>query len=270
MLRATLLLLVLSLAACAPWGGDDDDLADDDDLFSDDDDATADDDDATADDDDATSDPVAPVYAEDEAWFALTPGNAWIYTETVATVPDATVDDVFVRVGRRVLASSLPGSWSPELVGLEVIVDRVFGDDEVHWVGLSGTGVAVWLGSEVQSGFETDVIEGDGGTILRREASLDDLADATFSAAWMLADEAATDVEAIATGEAPYTYEAGPEEGVDCLETTLERNGSGVGFQYWKPEWGLLGMSVEVSSGGRTWEITACSACPVGSGLPSP
>ncbi len=63
MLRATLLLLVLSLAACAPWGGDDDDLADDDDLFSDDDDATADDDDATADDDDATSDPVAPVYA---------------------------------------------------------------------------------------------------------------------------------------------------------------------------------------------------------------
>lgn len=271
-MRSSLLALsLLLLGGCPGWtGGDDDDfVSDDDDLISNDDDAS-DDDDSTTDDDDSTSDPQAPVYAEDEVWFALSPGNTWVYTETVSTVPNPTIDDVTVRVGRRVLGSALPGDWSPELVGLELIVDRVFGEDEVHWVGLSGTGEAVWLGSEFTSGFETEIVQGDGGTILHQASSLDDLNGETFDAGWLLADEGATDLESTANGEAPYTYTNGPKEGIDCLETELARNGSFAGLQYWKPEWGLLGMSVELSAGGRTWEIRACSVCPPSSGLPSP
>ena len=271
-----ILLLALSLllsVGCPGWThGDDDDLTSDDDDFGvDDDDAsTGDDDDSSGDDDDSTSTPEAPVYAEDEAWFALSPGNTWIYTEVVATAPTPTTDDVTVTVGRRVLGSTLPGSWSPEWVGLELIVDRVFGQDEVHWVGLSGTGEAIWLGSEFTSGFETEIVEGDGGTILRRAASLDALNGEVFDAGWLLADEGTTDLESTANGEAPYTYDNGPKEGTDCLETELNRNGSFAGLQYWKPEWGLLGMSVELSAGGRTWEIQACSVCPPSSGLPAP
>jgi len=269
MLDRALLLCSLLLAGC-PAVFDDDDLGDDDDLFGDDDDATANDDDATGDDDDSTSDPTAPIYDDEEAWFALVPGSAWRYVETVAAVPDPITDDVELSIGRRISANTLPGGWSAELAGLEVIVDRLFGDDEVHWIGLSGTGVAIWLGSEVSSGFETEVIEGDGAVILRRAAGPDDLIDEAFDAAWFLPDEGATDVETIANGLAPFVYDAGPTEGVDCLETEVQRNGSFAGFQYWQPVWGLLGMSVELSAGGVTWEIEACSTCPPSSGLPQP
>ena len=57
--RLLLLLLALSVAACTPNLGNDDDDAtgDDDDATGDDDDATGDDDDATGDDDDSTTDP---------------------------------------------------------------------------------------------------------------------------------------------------------------------------------------------------------------------
>ena len=273
MRTAFLATALILLPGCPTWSGDDDDstAADDDDLFGgDDDDATGDDDDDAGDDDDATSDPGAPEYAEDEQWFALVPGSSWRYLETTAAVPNPIEDDVLVTVVRRIPATDLPGDFSPELSALEVSVDRVFGDDEVHWLALSGTGTVVWLGSELTSGFETETIEGDGGVVLRQVDVLDDLAGEEFDAAWLLADEGATSLDVIANGEAPYVYSAGPVEGIDCLETELDRGGSAAGLQYFKPGWGLLGMEVELSSGGRTWEIEACSVCPPESGLPAP
>ncbi|MCO4772292.1 MAG: hypothetical protein KDA24_19820 [Deltaproteobacteria bacterium] len=254
-------LALLLFTGCPTWGGDDDD-----DATSDDDDSTAADDD----DDDATSDPAAPIYADEEAWFALAPGNTWRYSEVTAAVPDPIQDDLLVTVVRRLPATELAGDFSPELAALEVSIDRVFGDDETHWLGLSGTGTVVWLGTEVISGFETELIEGDGGVILRRSLSLDDLTDEEFDAAWLLADDGPTSVDSVATGEAPFLYAAGPAEGIDCLETQLERGGAPVGLQYFKPEWGLLGMEIELGSGGRSWEIEACSVCPPESGLAAP
>ncbi len=274
-MRSLLLLLLAGvLTGCPTWGGDDDDVADDDDIFGDDDtgdddDATGDDDDTTGDDDDSTNDPGAPEYADEELWFALRPGTTWQYEESVSAVPNPILDDVLVTVVRRLAATEL-GDWSPEITAIEVDVDRLVGDDEIHWLGLSGTGTLVWLGTEHQTGFETTLIEGDGGTILTMTADLSTLESSSFDAAWFVADDGPTDVSVIANGEAPYTYAAGPLDGVDCLETELERASSFAGLQYFKPEWGLLGMTLDLSGNGLTWEITGCSVCPPESGLPAP
>ena len=266
------LVLCCSLIGCPQWtGGDDDDAADDDDLFGDDDDSTGgDDDDSTGgDDDDSTNDPGAPEYAEDELWFALRPGTTWRYTETLSVVPNPVLDDVYVTVVRRFAATEL-GSWSPEITAIEVDIDRLAGDDETHWYGLSGTGELIWLGSQLHTGFETETIEGDGATVLTRTDDLSSLESVGFDAAWFLADEGATNVSATANGEAPYLYAGGPPEGVDCLETELERAGGFAGLQYFRPEWGLLGMTLDLSGDGLGWEILACSVCPPESGLSPP
>ena len=267
------LLLASACAGCPTWTTDDDDVSDDDDLFGDDDtsgdDDTADDDDATADDDDTTDDPGAPEYADEELWFALRPGTTWRYIETVSVVPNPVEDDVLVTVARRLAATEL-GAWSPELSAFEVRVDRLAGDDEVHWLGLSGTGALVWLGTELQTGFETKTIVGDGGTLLTMTSDLVTLESVSFDAAWFLADDGQTDVSVTANGEAPYVYAAGPLDGVDSLETELERGGSFAGLQYFRPEWGVLGMTLDLSGAGVSWEIVGCSVCPPESGLPIP
>lgn len=272
-MRSPALLLAL-LIGCTPAGGlDDDDTAplDDDDTAVADDDDTADDDDDTGDDDDSTSDPGAPEYAEDEAWFALRPGDAWTYVETVQAVPDPVVDDLLVTVERRLLAQELDPGWSIELTALEVTVDRLFGaTDQTHWLGLDGTGVVIWLGSELRSDFETEFIPGNGAVILERAATVDELADRTFAAAWFVADEGSTDLDTRATGLAPYLYDAGPQDGVECLETQVLRDGQPAGFQYFQPGWGLLGSDIEIAGSGVTWEITACGPCPPEAGLPQP
>mgnify|MGYP000176569822 FL=1 len=271
-MRSLLPLLALLLVGCPSWGGDDDDATDtpfdDDDATGDDDDA-GDDDDSTGDDDDATNDPGAPEYADEELWFALRPGSSWRYTETTSVVPNPLIDDVLVTVVRRFPATDL-GTWSPELTALEVDVDRLVGDDATHWLGLSGTGDLVWLGTEHHTGFETETIPGDGGLILSMADDLVTLENASFDAAWMLADEGSTDVSVTANGEAAFVYASGPTDGVDCLETELERAGSFVGLQYFRPEWGILGMELDLSGTGVSWEIVACSLCPQESGLPAP
>ncbi len=269
------LLFAVLLAGCPTFGADDDDVSDDDDLFSgDDDDATGDDDDSVADDDDAADDdddsiPSVPIYGDEETYFALSPGNTWRFTETTAAVPDPVIDDVVVTVVQRLSAVILPGDWEDDMAALEITIDRVFGDDETHWYGLNGTGTVYWLGSELQSGFDVETIEGDGGTVLSGAANLDDLAGDSFDAAWFLADDGETSLDTEAVGEAPCLYDGGPKEGVDCLETIVERGGADAGFQYWKPSWGLLGMEIELSGSPRTWDIEACSVCPGSSGLPA-
>ncbi len=270
------LLVACTLLGCPKWGGDDDTSADDDDLFGDDDTAGDDDtgdddtgDDDTGDDDDTTDDPVAPEYADEEEFFALRPGTSWRYLETLSLVPNPVQDDVLVTVVRRLAATEL-GAWSPELSAFELDVDRLTGDDEVHWLGLSGTGALVWLGTEFHTGFETKFVEGDGGTLLTMNPDLSALTGASFDAAWFLADEGSTNVGVTANGEAPFLYTAGPADGVDCLETELDRAGSLVGLQYFRPRWGLLGMTIDLSGTGVSWEIIGCSVCPPESGLPAP
>ena len=272
-MRRALLILGILLVGCPTWGDDDDAATDDDDAFGDDDDAgddddVADDDDA-GDDDDSTNDPGAPEYADEELWFALRPGTSWRYTETISVVPNPIVDDVLLTVVRRLPASDL-GEWSPEITALELELDRLAGDDETWYLGLSGTGALIWLGTELHTGFETEVIDGDGGLILTKTNDLSTLEATSFDAAWFVPDEGPTNVDVTANGEAPYVYDAGPPEGVDCLETELERASSFAGLQYFKPEWGLLGMTLDLSGSGVTWEVVACSVCPAESGLPAP
>jgi len=265
-LVAVLATLLGVLVACGtnPWaqgggGGDDDDS-----FGSDDDDAVGDDD--GGDDDDATSSQNTASYPQEEAWFALAVGNTWRFEEQVIGDVESKDDDVLVTVVRRIAGEEMDPLQSPAMVVFELEVDRLFGQNEVHWYGLDGSGSMQWVKSRLEADFlESTDYPGDGSTVARYGTSEGDLLGSQYQAIWLRGNLDGHDYSATTSTIETFFY--GDAQEVETLGNQVFEDLSEVGIQYVKPGWGLLGQTLTFGSSEVRWTITECSPCPPGAGL---
>jgi hypothetical protein len=273
--RLLLLLLFLPLPlttiGCRSWddgtpppGGDDDD-----DFSAGDDDSTAGDDDSTAgdDDDDVTDSPETASYPEEETFFALASGNTWRYVETVSTDAEPLVDDVLVTVLARLAGPDLEPGWPQSYVAFLLDVDRIFGNDSQHWYALDGTNRVRWLKTRIYDDFfEYEDFEGDGSTVYEVVDPKDEEIDRDFDVGWYLEDVDNANWSANCCTPETFFYDEGNRE-AETLGSRVFEGGDELGFQYFKPEWGLLGMDLEIEGSGVSWDVIECSACPEEAGF---
>ncbi len=57
------------------------------------------------------------------------------------------------------------------------------------------------------------------------------------------------------------------EQEVETLGLVVSEAGVMVGLQYFKPSWGILGISVALGSQSIEWTVVECSICPASAGL---
>ena len=251
-LRFSLLcLLGIWVTACGttPPVGNDDDVGDDDD----------------ASDDDDSTDPGS--YPGEESFLALAVGNFWRYDEVYSGGPDPVEDDVQIEIVDVIAGPDLVPPLGPEVVAFEFEVDRLFGRDETHWYTIDGSGRMLWLKSEVADGFfETVEYLGAGEVVMWSAEDELGILGSSMESVWFMPD--IEGIELRAEAETVETYFYGDDQEIESLGVVIYDEGSTmVGLQYFKPEWGVLAMSIDLGSSTVNWTITECSVCPASAGL---
>jgi len=245
-----LLSLVALLAACPPGSSQPDD-----------------DDDDAADDDDSFSGETAS-YPDEEEFLGLAVGNTWRYDEVVSGGPTPEEDDVMVEIVARIAGPDLTPPRSNNVVAFEFEIDRLFGRDESHWYSIDGSGTMRWLQSSItQDFFETTEYPGDTGIVMWSAADELGVIGSDMDSVWFVADIEGIDYRSEASTVETYMYGDNAEvETVGLVIYEVESEAM-VGLQYFKPTWGLLGLSLDAGSVSTSWSITECSICPASSGL---
>ena len=246
-------LFGLSIAACSgsPSLGDDDDTADDDD---------------TSDDDDAAGTEPAS-YPSEEAFLALSVGNSWRYDEVVSGGPNPLEDDVQIEVVDVIAGPDLSPPLAESVTAFEFEVDRLFGRDETHWYTIDGSGRMLWLKSQITDGFfETEEYLGAGEVVMWAAEDELGILGSSMDSVWFQPDIEGLELNTEAQTVETYMYGDGQE--IESLGIVVfDSEGTFVGLQYFKPEWGILGVSLDLGSTTVEWKITECSVCPESAGL---